>query len=203
MPKAEASRVKTKSKAPKSSAKRTTEIEDIFATAKGKGKPSEKVSSGDAHKATPTSRTPPQESPIVSKKERKPKSKLLLSAAGEPDTSSGKPPANDAGGAGESGNSRKRRRQSPSALESAPNVVVDPSTKIEAKARAPNKKLKIGTDSDSQQPTDADLRFADSRGSGPRPRTEEGFLIYKEDELGMTGKGGDTPLCPFDCDCCY
>ena len=25
--------------------------------------------------------------------------------------------------------------------------------------------------------------------------------MYKEDELKM-GQGGDTPLCPFDCDCC-
>lgn len=37
----------------------------------------------------------------------------------------------------------------------------------------------------------------------PRKRTEEGYTVYGEDELGLNKKGGDTPLCPFDCDCCY
>jgi hypothetical protein len=38
----------------------------------------------------------------------------------------------------------------------------------------------------------------------PRKRTEEGYAIYGEDELGLgCSKGGDTPLCPFDCDCCF
>ncbi|MEW5312001.1 MAG: hypothetical protein WDW38_003666 [Sanguina aurantia] len=33
-----------------------------------------------------------------------------------------------------------------------------------------------------------------------RKRTEEGYAIYKEDELGLTKKGGgDTADCPFDC----
>lgn len=36
-----------------------------------------------------------------------------------------------------------------------------------------------------------------------RARTEEGFPIYTEDELRMNCDGGDTPLCPFDCDCCF
>lgn len=37
-----------------------------------------------------------------------------------------------------------------------------------------------------------------------RKRTEEGYAIYKEDELGLTKKGGgDTADCPFDCDCCF
>ncbi|EEB07170.1 hypothetical protein SJAG_02251 [Schizosaccharomyces japonicus yFS275] len=43
--------------------------------------------------------------------------------------------------------------------------------------------------------------FADPKGNTGRKRTEEGFLVYDEDELRI-GKGGDTPLCPFDCDCC-
>ncbi|CAD6921316.1 unnamed protein product [Tilletia controversa] len=46
-----------------------------------------------------------------------------------------------------------------------------------------------------------DLAFADSRGSA-RKRTEEGFPIYSESELKI-GQGGGTPLCPFDCDCCF
>ena len=37
-----------------------------------------------------------------------------------------------------------------------------------------------------------------------RKRTEEGYNLYTEDELGLGRKGGgDTDLCPFDCDCCY
>lgn len=31
---------------------------------------------------------------------------------------------------------------------------------------------------------------------------ETGMKVYREDQLNL-GKGGDTPLCPFDCDCCY
>lgn len=38
--------------------------------------------------------------------------------------------------------------------------------------------------------------------SGVRKRTEEGYIVYKEEELNF-GKGGDTDLCPFDCDCCF
>ena len=34
-------------------------------------------------------------------------------------------------------------------------------------------------------------------------KTEEGYVIYTEDELGFGKKGGDTDLCPFDCDCCF
>jgi hypothetical protein len=36
-----------------------------------------------------------------------------------------------------------------------------------------------------------------------RKRTDEGFSIYSEEELGLNKKGGNTDLCPFDCDCCY
>ncbi|KAG8915778.1 hypothetical protein FRC00_014365 [Tulasnella sp. 408] len=132
---------------------------------------------------------PLRESATVSKKERKQKSKPLLSAR-EPSLASGKPPVNDAGGAGDSANLHQKRRRLQEAPASAPDVVVDPSTNIEAKARKLNQKLKIGKDSDTQQLTEEDLRFVDSRGTGPRRRTEEGFLIYKEDELGITGKGG-------------
>jgi len=78
-------------------------------------------------------------------------------------------------------------------------------------------------------------KFRDSRGTGPRKRiipyneflpaqqplpgrtTDEGFKIFKEDELGINAEAGGqsnpsfdriiyilpgTPLCPFDCDCC-
>jgi len=54
--------------------------------------------------------------------------------------------------------------------------------------------------------------FADIRGIKKRiilsskltrvgKRTSDGLTLYQEDELRI-GQGGDTPLCPFDCDCC-
>lgn len=56
-------------------------------------------------------------------------------------------------------------------------------------------------------PRDAALAHAHARthdAGKPRKRTEEGYAIYREDELGMGKKGGgDTALCPFDCDCCF
>jgi hypothetical protein len=36
----------------------------------------------------------------------------------------------------------------------------------------------------------------------PGKRTEEGFFVFKEAELGIDPEAGGTPLCPFDCDCC-
>jgi len=32
----------------------------------------------------------------------------------------------------------------------------------------------------------------------------DGLPLYTEEELGLTAEGGgDTPLCPFDCECCF
>ncbi|KAK8792856.1 hypothetical protein WA158_005020 [Blastocystis sp. Blastoise] len=31
---------------------------------------------------------------------------------------------------------------------------------------------------------------------------ETGLKVYTPESLGI-GKGGNTPLCPFDCDCCF
>ncbi|GAB2235412.1 hypothetical protein Droror1_Dr00025837 [Drosera rotundifolia] len=40
--------------------------------------------------------------------------------------------------------------------------------------------------------------------AAPRRRTKDGFTIYTEEELGISRReGGDTPLCPFDCSCCF
>ncbi|KDN51068.1 hypothetical protein RSAG8_00697, partial [Rhizoctonia solani AG-8 WAC10335] len=82
----------------------------------------------------------------------------------------------------------------------APETVVDPSLGLEAKS----KKAKSSKEGKKSAAVDSDdERFRDSRGAGPRRRTDEGYAIYKEDELGINGEGGDTPLCPFDCDCCF
>ncbi|XP_050366125.1 uncharacterized protein C6G9.01c [Argentina anserina] len=53
-----------------------------------------------------------------------------------------------------------------------------------------------------------DLGFKDGAfvddASGPKKRTNEGLAIYTEEELGINkADAGSTPLCPFDCDCCF
>lgn len=48
----------------------------------------------------------------------------------------------------------------------------------------------------------------ENEGVGPtsrsRRKTADGLTLYTEEELGF-GKSdaGGTPLCPFDCDCCF
>ena len=40
--------------------------------------------------------------------------------------------------------------------------------------------------------------------SGPKKRTNDGLALYTEEELGINKADvGSTPLCPFDCDCCF
>ncbi|XP_068339552.1 uncharacterized protein C6G9.01c-like [Pyrus communis] len=35
-------------------------------------------------------------------------------------------------------------------------------------------------------------------------RRQDGLMVYTEDELGINNAdAGNTPLCPFDCSCCY
>jgi hypothetical protein len=36
----------------------------------------------------------------------------------------------------------------------------------------------------------------------PMKFTTDGLKIYTENDLKI-GKGGNTELCPFDCDCCF
>ncbi|KAL5558757.1 hypothetical protein UlMin_034968 [Ulmus minor] len=40
--------------------------------------------------------------------------------------------------------------------------------------------------------------------SRPKKKTGDGFVIYSEEELGINkADAGGTPLCPFDCSCCF
>ncbi|KAI0793399.1 hypothetical protein C8Q75DRAFT_750060 [Abortiporus biennis] len=91
------------------------------------------------------------------------------------------------------------------AKKRVPETVIDPSTTLALSARkkSTDTAATISTKKTSRDHRDDEARFKDSRGTGPRRKTEEGFSIYKEDELGITGQGGDTPLCPFDCQCCF
>ncbi|KAG8964694.1 hypothetical protein FRC03_001461 [Tulasnella sp. 419] len=108
--------------------------------------------------------------------------------------------------------SSEKAKDSPlkSTKRAAPETIVDPSLQLNAgPATKRQKKSSKGQEEQRAKETknkdEEDIdRFKDSRGTGPRRRTEEGYLIYKEDELGIDPeKGGDTPLCPFDCNCCF
>ncbi|CAO1621251.1 unnamed protein product [Jaminaea pallidilutea] len=97
-----------------------------------------------------------------------------------------------------------------------PTVIEDPSLELGAEASGPGKRTKKSRDEAPPtmgRPTpakgkkavggDADLAgFMDSRGS-KRGRTEEGYAIYSAEELKISKGAGDTPLCPFDCTCCF
>ncbi|KAF8898586.1 hypothetical protein BD779DRAFT_1687491 [Infundibulicybe gibba] len=93
----------------------------------------------------------------------------------------------------------------PSKKRPAPETIIDPSVHVASvkrqKCPSTPKGAKPGGRTKNQE-LDAGGNFNDSRGSTSRKKTEEGWAVYKEDELGIGDQGGDTPLCPFDCDCC-
>ncbi|KAF8167957.1 hypothetical protein B0H34DRAFT_792623 [Crassisporium funariophilum] len=88
-----------------------------------------------------------------------------------------------------------------------PETVVDTSARLAAPskrhkgepAREEASNLKSSKSAKHFAKKNAD--FQDSRGTSDRRKTEEGWSVYKEDELGIGDQGGDTPLCPFDCEC--
>ncbi|OCH96517.1 hypothetical protein OBBRIDRAFT_809026 [Obba rivulosa] len=90
----------------------------------------------------------------------------------------------------------------PPAKRPAPETVLDPSVRPAAAAPRPPKALAAASKKRPKAGREDEERFKDSRGAGSRRTTEEGWAVYKEDELGITDQGGDTPLCPFDCQCC-
>lgn len=48
-----------------------------------------------------------------------------------------------------------------------------------------------------------DDEFVDAP-SRPRRKTNDGLTLYTEEELGLNkADSGVTPLCPFDCSCCF
>jgi hypothetical protein len=57
---------------------------------------------------------------------------------------------------------------------------------------------------DKKKPRRLDESEYVERPSRPRKKTEDGLTIYTEEELGISkGDAGSTPLCPFDCSCCF
>ncbi|KAI5059741.1 hypothetical protein GOP47_0026060 [Adiantum capillus-veneris] len=69
---------------------------------------------------------------------------------------------------------------------------------LKRKTRKSNKKQKSSAPGKEESVAKAPLA------SGPRKRTNEGFSLYTEEELSWNVKdAGGTPLCPFDCNCCF
>ncbi|KAI5991643.1 hypothetical protein EDD15DRAFT_2276598 [Pisolithus albus] len=95
----------------------------------------------------------------------------------------------------------KKKTKRSSSKRSNPETVIDPSSR-----HHPQKRQRIDGQSvlsSKGSSRDDNDRFRDSRGTSSRRKTDEGYSIYKEDELGIGNSGGDTPLCPFDCSCCF
>ncbi|THH34053.1 hypothetical protein EUX98_g9 [Antrodiella citrinella] len=113
------------------------------------------------------------------------KSKL----APQPIASSSKPPKDKK-------NPNKRARDDevqPSANKQqlkVPETIVDPSLSIVSKASATVSRPSEKSAKKRKKTDNGEENFKDSRGTGPRRKTEEGFLVYKEDELGITEQGG-------------
>ncbi|KAF8922396.1 hypothetical protein CPB85DRAFT_1427706 [Mucidula mucida] len=90
---------------------------------------------------------------------------------------------------------KRRRDESQSAVPSSSSKVV-PVTVIDSSSLPPPppkrvKKTKVKSAAPEVVSKTQDS-FADSRGSSSRRTTEEGWSIYKEDELGMSKEGGGT-----------
>jgi|EP00670_Eutreptiella_braarudii_P004505 hypothetical protein len=75
------------------------------------------------------------------------------------------------------------------APQKTPSVAKAPPTKVERRSK-------------SRANADDDDLFADSRGMKSGRKTVDGLTVYTPEELGLHTGGGDTPLCPFDCECC-
>lgn len=57
---------------------------------------------------------------------------------------------------------------------------------------------------EKKKPKRADEDEFIERSSRSRKKTADGLIIYTEEELGLSkGDAGNTPLCPFDCSCCF
>ena len=55
-------------------------------------------------------------------------------------------------------------------------------------------------------PPEDDMGLISNKSKRIRSQTLDGFNIYKHDEIQKTlkiGMGGNSKLCPFDCQCCF
>ncbi|GAA5870771.1 hypothetical protein JCM8547_001704 [Rhodosporidiobolus lusitaniae] len=179
-----------KAAAPPNPSKRSkaSEIDDIFSSAAQK-KPKLSAASPaqpDAAGAPATSGAPPG-----GKKKKNKKGKAAAGGGHEGETAG----PSTAGAGGDPAAPPKR----------IPVEVVDTSKTLDTykpevapmatKVLGPN-----ATEEEKKAAAEEEERFMDSRGT--RRKTEDGLPIYDTTELKI-GLGGDTELCPFDCDCCF
>ncbi|KAJ1645401.1 hypothetical protein IWQ61_010319, partial [Dispira simplex] len=71
---------------------------------------------------------------------------------------------------------------------------------LQRKHGEPNKKRKVKGQNKDDHPDDDG--FFDSRGTKSKRLTEDGLPLFTVQDLRI-GEGGDTPDCPFDCQCCF
>lgn len=87
----------------------------------------------------------------------------------------------------------KKRKKSEMVNTGKPDEVTKKTDKTKKKKKNMKRKT-YGSD---------DGKFVD-RPSRPRKKTEDGLTVYTEEELGISNAdAGNTPLCPFDCSCCF
>lgn len=105
-----------------------------------------------------------------------------------------------------------KEKEVPAKKRKAVDEIADPSVSILAKEKKQRKKQGV---------SEEEREFMDSRGK-KRAMTEDGLRIFTEKELGINDESGGesrfsslysaprteemstgTPLCPFDCDCCF
>ncbi|CAH7683533.1 hypothetical protein PPACK8108_LOCUS22242 [Phakopsora pachyrhizi] len=82
--------------------------------------------------------------------------------------------------------------------EEGDKQILDPSQRLITRSSKINQlqsKRKLNSEEDEEE-----LKFRDSRGN--RAKTDDGLYIYSIEELRI-GLGGETPECPFDCNCCF
>ncbi|KAG6674415.1 hypothetical protein I3842_15G040300 [Carya illinoinensis] len=83
---------------------------------------------------------------------------------------------------------KKRKKSEPEKSEKPNEEATGNSRKIKKKD-----KVKMSADGGFMDPP-----------SRPRKKTNDGLAIYTEDELNISkADAGGTPLCPFDCSCCF
>ncbi|KAL8287678.1 hypothetical protein RQP46_003536 [Phenoliferia psychrophenolica] len=153
-------------------------------------------------KATPAATAPPAKASLKRSAAseiddlfaaKKPKSAAPPPAHAEPDAEMDEP-------------RKKKAKKDKGKGKAGPEEIVDTSASIERYRPAPApvlaKKRKAGEDDDGDEKMqEEESNFMDSRGTNRR-RTDDGLAIYDIAELKI-GLGGDTELCPFDCECCF
>lgn len=87
-----------------------------------------------------------------------------------------------------------KKKATPTAPAATPAAVSQPAPR----AKRDDRPAKVVDTADDE------ARFTDLRGAKKRKTTEEGYKVYKDDELRLfDADAGLTDLCPFDCTCCY